>query len=382
MLPFHPSAEVLRRFVSNTATRQEKLTVVSHLLRGCDRCAALTASLLNLRGRRDEVEAHLLEIAPPAAGSPPDAAAADRLLGWGQWASLEALAHQQRLAAIRTHPRLQHRGLFEELLRAAKLERRESPRQAVEIVDLALELTRHLTPPPGRERELAGLRSRAWAELCVAQRMAGDFTAARAAIERAWGEQRRAPRSLPDRAMLHSFEASLLAATSQWRAAAEKVEEGLAIARQIHRRDLEGHLIDQAAHIWLRPDPERAVALGRQAIRIADPDDDRRQLNAWHHLATALTNANRPLEAAEVVGASRHLYQKHRDGYFTIRLHWLEARILSRLGHLTAAIRILEELWERFQRQQLRQGMEWVSIDLAWMYAKQGREDPGPPPFS
>ena len=42
----HPSEDILRRFVSGTASREESRTVVKHLVKGCPACARKIRDLI------------------------------------------------------------------------------------------------------------------------------------------------------------------------------------------------------------------------------------------------------------------------------------------------------------------------------------------------
>lgn len=42
----HPREETLKRFVTGTASRQESLAIVAHLLRGCSACACKIRQLM------------------------------------------------------------------------------------------------------------------------------------------------------------------------------------------------------------------------------------------------------------------------------------------------------------------------------------------------
>jgi len=43
----HPSEEILKRFAAGTASREERRSVVAHLIRGCALCATRLRSLLD-----------------------------------------------------------------------------------------------------------------------------------------------------------------------------------------------------------------------------------------------------------------------------------------------------------------------------------------------
>ena len=184
----HLTSEELRRFSNNSATREERIGVVRHLLAGCERCARLAAKVFHLAPKEDQFVSSLEDLSVTAQrsrrlpGEEFQEIAAEKLLGWNQWACLETLPVEDRLRAVRSSQVLQNRGLLYRLLEASQWARRDAPRKGLEVALLALEIAYLLRAEKYGEQIVADLRADAWTSLAIARRMAGEFDDCQAAI--------------------------------------------------------------------------------------------------------------------------------------------------------------------------------------------------------
>jgi tetratricopeptide (TPR) repeat protein len=307
--------------------------------------------------------------------------AAEKLLGWNQWACLETLPVEERLRAVRSSQLLQNRGLLYRLLEASQWARRDAPRKGVDVALLALEIAYLLRAEKYGDPIVAGLRADAWASLAVARRMAGEFDDCQAAIGNAWAEHRRSSRNPTRRVELLCTEASLSSNRRDHRTGEALLATALGVCREGGNRHLEGKILVQMGGVVSRVDPERSLEVTRGSMRLIDPADQRLELCARHNLAYALTSTGRPGEALETLLSARPLYRRFNDGETRIRLGWLEGRILRSLGNLDAAIGLFEQAWSDFRQLDLYREMELVSVELAWTHARRHSRELGPPPI-
>jgi tetratricopeptide (TPR) repeat protein len=383
----HLTFEELRRFSNNSATREERIGVVRHLLAGCERCARLAANVFHLAPKEDQFVSSLeaLSVTDQRSRLVTEEEfheiAAEKLLGWNQWACLETLPVEERLRAVRSSQLLQNRGLLYRLLEVSKWARRDAPRKGVDIALLALEIAYLLRAEKYGDPIVADLRSDAWASLAVARRMACDYDDCQAAIDNAWAEHRRSSRNPIRRVDLLSTEASLSSNRRDHRTAEALLATALDVCRKTGNRHLEARASVQLGFVVSRVDPERSLEVTRGSMRLIDPADQRLELYARHNLAYALNSAGRPGEALETLISARPLYRRFNDSETRIRLGWLEGRILRSLGNLDAAIDHFEQAWRSFRRLDLYNEMELVSIELAWTHAKRHSCELGPPPI-
>ncbi|HEY6323463.1 MAG TPA: tetratricopeptide repeat protein [Thermoanaerobaculia bacterium] len=358
-----------------------------HLLAGCERCARLAAKVFHLAPKEDQFVSSLeaLSVTDQRSRRVTEEEfheiAAEKLLGWNQWACLETLPVEERLRAVRSSRLLQNRGLLCRLLEASKWARRDSPRTGVDIALLALEIADLLHGEKYGDPIVAGLRADAWASLAIARRMAGSYDDCQAAIEKAWAEHRRSPRDPIRRVELLCTEASLSSNRRDHRTAEALLATAMDVCRKAGNRHLEARALVQLGFVVSRVDPERSLEVTRGSMRLIDTADQRLELYARHNLAYALNSAGRPGEALETLISARPLYRRFNDSETRIRLGWLEGRILRSLGNLDAAIDHFEQAWSSFRRLDLYNEMELVSIELAWTHAKQHSCELGPPPI-
>jgi hypothetical protein len=383
----HLTLEELKRFSNNSATREERIGVVRHLLAGCERCARLAANVFHLALKEDQFVSSLeaLSVTDQRSRRVTEEEfheiAAEKLLGWNQWACLETLPVEERLRAVRSSRLLQNRGLLYRLLEVSTWARRDAPRKGVDVALLALEIAYLLRAEKYGDPIVAGLRADAWASLAVARRMAGDYDDCQAAIANAWAEHRRSSRSPIRRVELLSTEASLSSNRRDHRTAEALLVTALDVCREAGNRHLEGKILVQMGGVVSQVDPERSVEVTRGSMRLIDPADQRLELYARHNLAYALNSAGRPGEALETLISARPLYRRFDDSETRIRLVWLEGRILRSLGNLDAAVGLFEQAWNNFRRLDLYHEMELVSIELAWTHAKRHSCELGPSPI-
>lgn len=383
----HFTLAELRRFSDNSATREERIGVVRHLLAGCERCARLAADVFHLTPQEDQFVNGLEDLSVTAQRRRRETQedlqeiAAEKLLGWNQWACLETLPVEERLRAVRSSLLLQNRGLLDRLLEVSEWARRDAPRKGVDIALLAVEIAYLLRAEKYGEPIVAGLRADAWASLAVARRMAGDYDDCQAAIDNAWVEHRRASCNPVRRVDLISTEASLSSNRRDHRTAEALLARAMDACRKAGYRHLEGKTLVEMGGVVSRVDPERSLEVTRGSMKLIDPADQRLELYARHNLANALNSAGRPGEALATLLSARPLYRRFDDNETRIRLGWLEGRILRSLGNLDAAIGHFEQVWSSFRRLDLYNEMELVSIELAWTHAKRRSCEIGPPPI-
>jgi hypothetical protein len=110
----------------------------------------------------------------------------ERLLAAGQWASLQKHPRARQLALIEADPRMHTWGLYDTILEAARQTAATKPGQAVEIADLALNLSMTLDSGIYGENLIADFKAVAMAVRGNCKRVAEDFEGARVDLEMTW----------------------------------------------------------------------------------------------------------------------------------------------------------------------------------------------------
>jgi tetratricopeptide (TPR) repeat protein len=121
-------------------------------------------------------------------------------------------------------------------------------------------------------------------------------------------------------------------------------------------------------------DPEQAIGLLWKAIpSIQSKEPSRLLLCARHNLAVWSTDLGQFMQARRVFRDSEPLYDRFPDPWTQRRRAWVEGRILHGLGQLDAAEERLAWAQRGFVEQEIAYDAALVSLDLAAVYAAQGR---------
>lgn len=288
-------------------------------------------------------------------------------------AELEALpGDEARLAAVEHDLRFHSWSLAERLRERSLAECAEHLDGCRESARLAVAVAERVPAGPESEALRADLRALAWAQLGNAERIAGDLRAADAAFLTARKLLDEGTGDPLSRAQMLGFFASLRSDQSRF-------DEGVELAAQaarLYRRagDLHGYgrtLIKLATFHAYRDELVLACARLDEALTHLDPILEPRLLfAARHNRASYLERAGRLDEAAAELAAAEPLAEATLD---RLRLGWLSGRLALRRGDAAAGERALLEARADFLNHGLGYETAQVSLELAVLYAEQGR---------
>lgn len=123
-----------------------------------------------------------------------------------------------------------------------------------------------------------------------------------------------------------------------------------------------------------RQDYRQALDTFQGALSLFLPEADPRFFCSVHHnLTLTLCELGDHHAAAEALESSRELYQVCLDSPTQARLGWVEGKIALGFGHLARAEEAFLAVRESFLREGNGYDTAMVSLDLALVYAKQGR---------
>ncbi len=383
MIERHPSADRLRSFSRAELSRHQNREVVRHLLTGCERCAHSLA-------------AH----APPGIGvarsapSPHDydavfAKAREAFL----WSQHEHLEEQQNapslLAALEEHPfdrqvlLLMNSRKFWTwplccllLARSHELGFRD-PGRAVDFARLGVRLSEQLSVESYGDTRLADLRARSWATLANAQRIASDLRASDHSFLRAERLLRKGTGDPLEKARLLLLKASLHGDQRRFPEAIKGLDRVLAIARRNGDEPLVAKaLVKKGIAFGTSGRTDEAIDCLREGIRGIDPKSDPRLTVAAHHnLIVYLIEGGQLQEAVALLDATRPLYEEMGDRMNLIRLQWLEGKIAQSRGRLSEAEALFRSVGTALAEQGLGYDAALLALDLAGVYARQGRTE-------
>jgi tetratricopeptide (TPR) repeat protein len=223
---------------------------------------------------------------------------------------------------------------------------------------------------------LGGLRARTWAQLGNALRICSDHEGAAAAFRSAEALLAAHPRiGLLDKARVLDLRASLHRDRRQYAEAARLLDRVIAIYRRLGQSNLMGQALAQKGNVLLHAcDPQGCMALLRRALELIDPQEDPRwNLIVRHNLIVALIDDGKPREAFALLFHTRPLYLKTGDRMHLLRLRWLEGQVAQGLHRLEQAEAAYREVRDAFVELGIEYDAALVSLDLAAVYAQQGR---------
>jgi tetratricopeptide (TPR) repeat protein len=384
MAEWHIPEDLFERFLQVETSSEEARKVVRHLLSGCPQCSELAYRVTSESGLFASLEAtggagwerayeEVFTRALAWASEEEARLAVEKLRGWGQWAELAPMSPRLRFGRVESNPRFHNVGLYERLLEAARWYSRVEPREAVDVVRLAITVSERLDPGILGEQRIADLQAAAWAELGNARRIADDFEGARGAFHEAWRILESGSGDPMQEARLVSFEASYLKDVGEFESAESALEEALPLYREAGDTHGQGRILLQMGDAIGYVKPARGIAYIQKALALLDPvKEPRLQMYAQHDLALFLTENGQAEEALAVLERARPLFEQFWDDLTQLRLHWVEGKIADRLGNFEEAESILIQLWDEFRARDLSQEVVLVTIDLAQVLVKKG----------
>lgn len=270
----HVSELVLEGFFRSELPREQRARLVRHLLTRCPDCQRTAASVARRRGlllgfeepsrspadggadSYSEVFLRLLQAAQQSATR----VARERQEGERLLAEIERIPPGERLGALREQRRFHLWGLYDRLLARSLEVSRVDPRAGADLAHLALAALATLpagTHPPAL---LADFRAAAMGALAGAQRLAGRFEEARAALWSAWEHLEDGTGDPLETANLLSLEAALHRDVGQFERAVTALQEAAQIYREVGDES-------RCASVLL----QQAAALGKARTRSKSP---------------------------------------------------------------------------------------------------------------
>lgn len=249
------------------------------------------------------------------------------------------------------------------------------PVDAGELAASAANLIDTLDPNLYGAPLIADLRARAWACRGETLRVLSDLRGAEEAFREAEAMVAQGTGDALEEARVLELAAALRRDQRRSREAHQLLDEVVSVYRQYRDLHLLGRAFVQKGRVYGRSgDHEEGILWLRKGLGLLDPERERYfDLSARHSLMLCLHESGRHREARFLLKASRPEFLAHGSRVLILRLGWLEGKIYEALGFPEKAERSLLQARTGFAALGIGFGAAAVSLDLAGLYAGQGR---------
>jgi tetratricopeptide (TPR) repeat protein len=282
---------------------------------------------------------------------------------------------RRRALLIRNHPHFQTWGLWEAVLDHIREQCFTDPLSAEGLAQLGLTLAETLDAGYYGMERIEDLRARTWGYIGNARRIRFDLHGSEAAFATAHIHLRQGTGDILERALLLDLKASLRRAQRRFADAERLMHRVLRIYHAVGETHRAGRiLVGMSALYEYMGTPERAIPRLHEALKLIDAEREPRLLwSAHHNLIATLAELGRFMEAQGLFIQARRLYDRFPDGFTQNRRHWVAGRIARGLGQTQKAETHLQTAQIGFLAEGATYDTALVSLELAALFAEQGR---------
>jgi len=244
-----------------------------------------------------------------------------------------------------------------------------------DLGSLGLELTDYLEAERYGHERIEDLRARACSYLGNARRLRFNLRGAEEAFGRAGSHLRRGTGEPMERAQFLDLRASLLRAQGRFENALSALRRVVTIYLEAGEKHRAGRaLVKMSTVHHAMAEPEKSTAVLNQALGLIDSDrEPRLMLCAWHNLIDDCVETGHFMEAQRLLAKVRPLYEKFPQPSWQNPRRWVEGKIALGLGRLELAEKHLLVARNGFLASGAAYDTAVISLDLASLYADQGR---------
>lgn len=353
--------------------RQDKLALVEKHVAGCVRCQRW----LNARSKRTETLSYDTALAVSTCRFSELQEAYERERGEARVLVPDLLRRprKRQVVLIRNDRRFHTWGVLEHVLELCFQRIPCKPQAGEELAHLALEIAEHLEASHYGAEAIEDLKARAWAFIGNARRVTFDLTGAEEAFERSLVHLRQGTREPWELAVWLDLKASLFRAQRRFDEAKRLLNRALVLFLAVGDRHRAGRILVSMDNVLHRAGhPENGIPLLYQALKLIDSTQEPDLLLiAQHNLLDDLAEVGRLMEAQRLLAKIRTLYRDSDLPGLRNRRLWVEAKIALGLGQPRRAEELLIEARAGFLEQSTPYEGALVSLELAGLFAEQGR---------
>ncbi len=290
---------------------------------------------------------------------------------------LELRDPKKRVQRVRRSQRFRSWTLCELLVLESRRVSFTNPAAAESLAELALEASWSLEDSGFSRPLVSDLLARGWAALANARRMASELAQSEETFLMAYFFLEQGSGDPMVLAEVIDLEASLRRDQRQIELALKLLDKAIAIYRRMGEDHLQGRtLLLKALTLAHSEDPDEAIRWIRRGLELIDPERDPRLTLCCHHsLVVYVNRSGRHAEAAASFETLQPLYGRFQEPWIQLRRLWLEAEIAEGLGDLQGAESIYRTVRDGFLRQGIGYDAALVSLNLAALFATQGRNE-------
>jgi tetratricopeptide (TPR) repeat protein len=296
----------------------------------------------------------------------------DRRAATRLWDRLKAYSAEARKALIAELEPFRNWALCERLCAESERAAAKDPSLAKELADLAMFAAERVS---GEEAWRSRLQGYARAHLGNAYRVANDFPAADLAFAKSdhlWEIGAAADPGLLDPSRPLELKASLRRDERHLTEAVALLENAFAVRQSA---EAAGRiLVKKALTLEKLGEYEDAIAALREAAPWVEADRDPRLLfSLKFNLLVNLCHVGRFAEASTIVDEVRRQSAALGNGLDSLRVRWLEARVLAGTGRRDEAVSIFEAVREAFTCRTMAFDAALASLDVSMLFVEAGR---------
>ncbi|HEV7509912.1 MAG TPA: hypothetical protein VGS07_33880 [Thermoanaerobaculia bacterium] len=268
-------------------------------------------------------------------------------------------------------------GVFELLVERSLEVTIQDPAHGETLGLLSLRLSDHLDATRYGAERIADLRARAWAYIGNSRRMRFDFAAAEEAFLTAHARLKEGTKDSLERAILLDLRASLRRAQRRFDDALRLLGRAVAIFLEAGERHRAGRSLVKMSTVHHHAgDPAAGIPLLHQALDLIDPErEPRLLLCARHNLIDYNAEIGRFVEAQKLYREARPLYRSFNEPWVQNRRSWVRGKIARGLGQIKQAETRFLATRDGFVKEGIPYDTALVSLELALLYAEQGRTE-------
>lgn len=288
---------------------------------------------------------------------------------------LACLPVAERRAAIRRDRSFQSWSFCEWLIERCHHLVYEETSEAELMADCAVTVAEELDRSYYGEGLRHDLQARAWAAAAEVLRITSDLRGAEEAFALAESLVADGTGDALEEGWILELKATLRRDQQRTGEAQRLLDEVVSIYRQYRDFHLVGRAFVQKGRVYVvSGDTGEAILWLRKGLALIDPArEPRLELVARHSLMLCLHEGGRHEEAWFMLQATRPDFARQGGGLLNLRLRWLEGKVQEALGRTEQAEAALLEARRGFEEQEIGFDAAMVCLDLAGLYASQGR---------